>query len=87
MSFATNSIEDALDQLSEAVGSRCQAENLPRDVRVVKTPVALVFARGGEYVGAIERIQNWSDYLVEIRSLLVAPPRRAPGFSIPVVTA
>ena len=48
---------------------------------------ALVFVRGGEYVGAITRIQNWSDYLEEVAELLVAPPRRPPGFSIPVVTA
>ena len=46
MSFATNSVGYALDQLSEAVRSRCQAENLPKDVHVVKTPVALVFVRG-----------------------------------------
>jgi len=48
---------------------------------------ALVFVRGGEYVGAITRVQNWADYLNEISDLLVAPPKRAPGFSIPVVSA
>ena len=47
---------------------------------------ALVFVRGGEYVGAICRIQDWAEYLDRISSLLVAPPTRAPGFSIPVVT-
>lgn len=47
---------------------------------------ALVFVRGGEYVGAITRIQDWAVYLEEISDLLVAPPRRAPGFSIPVVS-
>ena len=47
---------------------------------------ALVFVREGEYVGAITRIQNWSDYIEEISNLLVAPPKRAPGFSIPVVS-
>jgi len=47
---------------------------------------ALVFVRGGDYVGAIARIQDWADYLRHINDLLVAPPRRAPGFSIPVVT-
>ena len=47
---------------------------------------ALVFVRGGEYVGAICRIQDWAAYLEQISNLLVAPPRRAPGFSIPVVT-
>jgi hydrogenase-1 operon protein HyaE len=46
----------------------------------------LVFVRGGEYVGAISRIQDWADYLDQVSNLLVAPPRRAPGFSIPVVT-
>lgn len=47
----------------------------------------LVFVRGGEYVGAITRIQDWSQYLEKISALLNAPPRRAPGFSIPVVSA
>jgi hydrogenase-1 operon protein HyaE len=46
----------------------------------------LVFVRGGNYVGAISRIQDWADYLDQIGNLLVAPPSRAPGFSIPVVT-
>jgi len=48
---------------------------------------SLVFVRGGEYVGAITRIQDWADYLDRIGHFLVAPPQRAPGFSIPVVTA
>ena len=48
---------------------------------------SLVFVRGGEYVGAITRIQDWGDYIETIRQLLVAPARRPPGFSIPVVTA
>jgi hydrogenase-1 operon protein HyaE len=47
---------------------------------------ALVFVRGGDYVGAISRIQDWADYLEQVGKLLSAPPRRAPGFSIPVVT-
>ncbi len=46
-----------------------------------------VFVRGGDYVGTITRIQDWSEYLDKISELLVAAPRRAPGFSIPVVTA
>ena len=46
---------------------------------------ALVFVRDGEYVGAITRIQDWSDYLTKINTFLLAPTRRAPGFSIPVV--
>jgi len=46
---------------------------------------ALVFVRDGEYVGAITRIQDWSEYLTKINTFLAAPTRRAPGFSIPVV--
>ncbi|MDH3532276.1 MAG: hydrogenase-1 expression HyaE [Gammaproteobacteria bacterium] len=48
---------------------------------------ALVFVRSGEYVGTITRVQDWADYLDRISDLLVAAPRRPPGFSIPVVTA
>ena len=48
---------------------------------------SLVFVRGGEYVGAITRIQDWSEYLEKISELLVAAPKRAPGFKIPVVHA
>jgi hydrogenase-1 operon protein HyaE len=47
---------------------------------------ALVFVRDGEYVGAISRIQDWAVYLEQISNLMVAPPCRPPGFSIPVVT-
>jgi hydrogenase-1 operon protein HyaE len=47
---------------------------------------ALVFVRGGDYVGTISRIQDWADYLRQIGAFLVAAPRRAPGFKIPVVT-
>lgn len=46
MSFATNSVGDAIMQLSEAVKFRCQAESLASHVEVVRTPVALVFMRG-----------------------------------------
>lgn len=48
---------------------------------------SLVFVRSGEYVGAITRIQDWSEYLEKTSALLVAPSSRPPGFSIPVVTA
>jgi hydrogenase-1 operon protein HyaE len=47
---------------------------------------SLVFLRNGEYVGVISRIQDWDDYLSRITVLMASPGRRAPGFSIPVVT-
>ena len=48
---------------------------------------ALVFLRGGEYVGTLTRIRDWAEYLDRISEFLVAAPKRAPGFSIPVVSA
>ncbi|MDX1500263.1 MAG: hypothetical protein R3176_10215 [Woeseiaceae bacterium] len=48
---------------------------------------SLVFVRSGDYVGTISRVQDWAEYLRHIDELLVAAPRRAPGFSIPVVAA
>ena len=48
---------------------------------------SLVFVRGGDYVGTITRIQDWADYITVIQNLLVASPKRPPGFRIDVVTA
>lgn len=48
---------------------------------------SLVFVRGGDYVGTISRVQDWVDYLNRINDMLTAAARRAPGFSIPVVSA
>ena len=47
---------------------------------------SLVFVRGGDYVGTISRVQDWSDYLEQVSNLLGAPVCRPPGFAIPVVT-
>lgn len=48
---------------------------------------SLVFVRGGDYIGAITRIQDWAEYLEKINGLLDAPAKRPPGFKIPVVHA
>lgn len=50
-----------------------------------KTWPALVFLRGGEYLGVITQVQNWDDYLREITRLLASSPTRPPGFRVPVV--
>lgn len=47
----------------------------------------LVFLRGGEYVGAITRVQDWADYLDQVSDMLAAAPSRPPGIGIPVVGA
>jgi hydrogenase-1 operon protein HyaE len=48
---------------------------------------ALVFIRDGGYVGALTRVQDWTDYLSKISDLFTAPTKRPPGFKVPVVAA
>ncbi len=40
----------------------------------------------GEYLGVITQLQNWQDYLREIRRILDSQPVKVPGFGIPVVS-
>ncbi len=46
MTWATNDVCDAISQLGDAVRHRCQDEHLPKDIDVIRTPVALMFVRG-----------------------------------------
>jgi hydrogenase-1 operon protein HyaE len=45
---------------------------------------ALVFLRGGEYLGAIEGLRDWAEYLRLADELLVAPARPLPAKRIAV---
>ena len=45
---------------------------------------ALVLLRGDAYLGAITRVRNWDEYLVELSRLLDSEPSRPPGVGIPV---
>ena len=45
---------------------------------------ALVMLRDGRYVGAVEGLRNWDEYLQEIDQLLAAEPARPPTIGIPV---
>jgi hydrogenase-1 operon protein HyaE len=47
---------------------------------------ALVFLRASDYVGAIEGLLDWADYLGEVERLLAAPIRRPPGIGIVVAS-
>jgi len=48
---------------------------------------ALVVVRDGEYVGAVDGLRNWDDYLTEVAALLAAPPSRPPTVGIAVKAA
>lgn len=45
---------------------------------------ALVMLRGGEYVGAIDGLRPWNDYLEEMSRLLDTQPSRPPSIGIAV---
>jgi hydrogenase-1 operon protein HyaE len=45
---------------------------------------ALVMLRDGGYVGAIDGLRDWDDYLAETARLLEAPVVRPPSIGIPV---
>ena len=45
---------------------------------------ALVVLADGQYVGAIDGLRNWDEYLDGLRALLEAPPTRPPTVGIPV---
>lgn len=48
---------------------------------------ALVMLADGQYVGAIDGLREWQEYLDLLGPLLTAPPTRAPTVGIPVTTA
>jgi len=45
---------------------------------------ALVMLKDGQYVGAIDGLRNWDEYLDEMQALLGAAPTRPPTVGIPV---
>lgn len=48
---------------------------------------AIVFLRSGEWLGNVEGLRDWSDYIAAVNELLVAEPRPLPQKIIPVVSA
>ena len=45
---------------------------------------ALVMLKDGQYVGAIDGLRNWDEYLAQMQALLEAAPTRPPTVGIPV---
>ncbi len=44
---------------------------------------SLVFLRNGEYLGAIQKVLDWEDYIIEINKILAGSPKEPPPFEIP----
>ena len=47
---------------------------------------ALVFMRGEQYLDAITGIQDWSEYLSQIKNILTSEPKRPLSVGVPVVS-
>lgn len=62
-------------RLQAAVVSRGAERELQKRYGFARWP-ALVFVRGGDYVGAITSIQDWDFYLARVQELLDSPTRR-----------
>lgn len=66
---------------------------LPADARTVARRYgfarwpALVLLKDGRYVGAIDGLRNWEEYVGEMQRLLAAEPTRAPSIGIEVRNA
>ncbi len=65
---------------------------LPESARAIATRYgfrrwpALVMLADGRYVGAIDGLRNWDEYVNEIGELVVAPPTRPPSVGVAVAT-
>ncbi len=47
---------------------------------------ALVFMRGDQYLDAITGIQDWSEYLTQIKEIMTSEPSRPLSIGVPVVS-
>ena len=48
---------------------------------------AFVMLRGGKYLGAVDGLRDWDEYMLELDRLLAAEPIRPPTVGIPVALA
>lgn len=77
----------AFDQVfAAAVVERSAERKLQARFRFPAFP-ALVFLRDGRYLGAISRVLDWSDYLLEIADILKREPSDPPPFRLPEFSA
>lgn len=83
-----------LPEVLKQTGSRLRAAIIPPELArqekarygITRWP-SLVFVRDGAYVGVIDGMRNWDEYLREIAAMLNKPAGRAPSVGIPVMSA
>lgn len=68
--------------LVPAIAARDSERLFQRRYRFSAFP-ALVIVRHGKYLGAISRVRDWQDYLMEIPLILSRQPSEPPPFKLP----
>ncbi len=69
-------------RLTPAVADKNSERALQRRFRFNAFP-ALVFLRGGGYLGVITRVLDWREYVAEIEAILAREPSEPPPFKMP----
>ncbi len=88
----SNDVAVILPELMSAFPDRFEAvvvdralESLFKERYDVAVWPCLVFVRHGRYLGKINKVRDWSDYMALIPEILDRQPRHNPGVGIPLV--
>jgi hydrogenase-1 operon protein HyaE len=83
-----------LPELAAAAARRFRIAVLPPPLANAKAATygvrrwpALVFLRGGEWLGNVEGLRDWSEFLAEVNALVEGETRALPARVIPVAAA
>lgn len=68
--------------LKAAVLDRESERKIQTMYRFSKFP-SLIFLRDGEYLGVIQKVLDWQDYIVEINEILAGESKPAPVYQFP----
>lgn len=68
--------------LKAAVLDRKSERKIQTTYRFSKFP-SLIFLRDGEYLGTIQKVLDWQDYIFEINEILAGDPKPAPVYQFP----
>lgn len=87
-----NDVAVVLPELVKACGDCFRIAVVDRDLEAqlknrydITLWPSLVFLREGEYLGKINKMRDWSEYMALIPEILQREPTRNPGVGIPVV--
>lgn len=68
--------------LKAAVLDRGSERKIQTTYRFSKFP-SLIFLRDGEYLGTIQKVLDWQDYITEINTILAGDPKPVPVYQFP----